>query len=877
MKDWLQRPLWLGLVTLLHSACPCTAAEYDLIIRHGRIVDGSGNPWFHGDVAVKGDRIVQVGRVAGEANRVIDASGLVVAPGFIDMHSHSDWLLLEDGDAQSKIRQGVTTEVIGESSSVGPFKGRLPPHKASVKGENVEISRLRDYFAAIERSGISVNVASYVGEGQVWECVMGRSFDRPGREELEEMKRLVAEAMGDGAFGLSTALMMPPSSLATTGDLIELCRVVREHGGIYSTHMRDEGLGVFDSVKEAIQIGETAGVPVDIIHLKIAEQTFWGRMKEVVALIEEARRRGVNVQANVYPYTRGNNDLVSIIPPWAHEGGYSKLLERLKDPAQRERLKRDIRSGVTGWYNHYTAVGGDWRRMLISANNAYQGLTMDRVIAMKSEGKSPPPDPLDVLFDLLIEQNGSVSTVFAHHTEEDMTVALIQPWCSIGSDGSALAIEGPLRRGNPHPRSFGTFTRVLGVYARERGLLRLEDAVRKMTSLNAAKIGLRDRGFLRTGAFADFAIFDEKRIIDRATYEDPFQYSAGVEYVIVNGQVVIDKGVHTGARPGRALRHTSGVATTVGSPTSQEPLLREEQPRMLVSAYAGEGPAWHAPSSSLYFTGNNRITRLDSNGTTHVFREPSGGANGLLFDPQGRLIVCEAQNRRVTRTDENGSITILAGSYGGRKFNSPNDLTIDSRGRIYFSDPRYGARDTMEMRDAEGQLVEGVYRIDAPGKVERVITHEVERPNGVLVSPDDKHLFVADNNNNKVGGARKLWRFDLNADGSVSPQSRKLIFDWKTSRGPDGLKMDKNNRLYVAAGLNAANLPFETVDPYRAGIYILSEDGSLLDFVAVPRDEVTNCAIGGPNLQTLFITAGSTLWTIRMGASGQVLVPAKGR
>jgi len=337
--------------------------------------------------------------------------------------------------------------------------------------------------------------------------------------------------------------------------LIELCKVVREHGGIYSTHMRDEGLGVFDSVKEAIQIGERAGVPVDIIHLKIADEKYWGRMNEVVALIEAARRHGVNVQANVYPYTRGNNDLVSIIPPWAHEGGRSQLLARLKVPAQRIRLKQDIRNGVPGWYNHYTAVGGDWRRMLISANNTYKGLTMERVIALKSEGKTSPPDPLDVLFDLLIEQNGSVSTVYAHHTEEDMNLALSQPWCSIGSGGSALAAEGPLRRGNPHPRNFGTFPRVLGVYARERGLLRLEDAVRKMTSLNAAKIGIRDRGLVRPGMFADMAIFDEKRVIDRSTYDEPFQYSEGVDYVIVNGQVVIDQGAHTGAHPGRPLRH----------------------------------------------------------------------------------------------------------------------------------------------------------------------------------------------------------------------------------------------------------------------------------------------------------------------------------
>jgi N-acyl-D-aspartate/D-glutamate deacylase/sugar lactone lactonase YvrE len=847
--------------------------EFDLVIRHGRIVDGTGNPWFNGDVAIKGDRIAALGRVTGEAKREIDARGLVVAPGFIDMHSHSDWLLLEDGGAPSKIRQGVTTEVLGEGSSAGPSKGKLVARPVSIQNQSAQIHTLGEYFAAVERSGIAVNVASYVGEGNIWQCVMGQSFERPSPAELQKMKELVAEAMRDGAFGLSTALMMPPGSLATTDDLVELCKVVREYGGIYSSHIHDEGLGVFDSVKQAIEIGERAGVPVDVIHLKIADQQYWGRMKEVVALIEDARRRGVNVQANVYPYTRGNNDLSSIIPPWAHEGGRTEMLARLKDPTQRTRLKQDIRDGLPGWYNHYTAVGGDWSRMLISANNSYKGMTMDRVIARKSEGKTPTPDPLDVLFDLLIEEDGSVGTVYAHHTEEDMNLALVQPWCSIGSDGSAFATEGLLRRGHPHPRNFGTFPRVLGVYARERGLLRLEDAVRKMTSLNAAKLGIRDRGVLQPGLFADIVIFDPQRVIDRSTYEEPFQYADGIEQVIVNGQIVLAQGKSTTARPGRALQHHFAVPSLDEADSRDvSPLTTPgEKAKPLAATHAGEGPAWHAPSRSLYFTGGDRITRFDADGKEHVFREPTGGANGLLFDAQGRLVVCESSNRRVTRTEADGQITVLADSYRGMKFNTPNDLTIDSKGRIYFSDPRYGSRDTMEMRDVDGKLVEGVYRIDAPGKVERVIGREVERANGLLVSPDGRFLFVADNNNNTVGGARKLWRFDLRPDGNVDAQSRKLIFDWTTSRGPDGFKIDQAGRLFVAAGLNKAAPPYETVEPHPAGIYILSQEGKLLDFVPVPKDEVTNCAFGGDDLKTLYITAGGTLWSIRVNTPGQII------
>lgn len=530
----------LVLLVSLTVGASHAADSFDVLIRGGQVVDGTGNPWFHADIGIRGDRIVAIGKLDdATAKTVIDAKGKVVAPGFIDMHSHSDLLLLEDGNAPSKIRQGVTTEVLGEGSSAGPSKsGRF--------------KRLSDYFDEIDRAKVAVNVASYVGLDNVWQGVMGSSFERPNAAQIEKMKTILDEALQDGAYGLSSALAMPPGSLANTDDLVELCRVVAKRGGIFSTHNRNEGTGVFDAVKEAIDVGERAGVPVDVIHLKIADQKFWGRMPEVIELIEAARGRGVNVQANVYPYTRGNNNLSSIIPPWAHEGGTAKLIGRLKDASLRPRLKQEIRSGLPGWYNHYTAVGGDWSRMLVSGKGGYEGLTMDRVMTARIKGQDR--DSLDELFDILIEHGGSVPTVYEHHTEEDMNLALRQPWCSIGSDGSAYAIEGPLRRGNPHPRNFGTFPRVLGVYVRERNVLRLEDAIRKMTSLNAAKIGLKDRGQLRVGAFADVTVFDLQQVIDKSTYNNPFQYSEGIEHVLVNGQVVLAKGEPTQAKPGRSLR-----------------------------------------------------------------------------------------------------------------------------------------------------------------------------------------------------------------------------------------------------------------------------------------------------------------------------------
>jgi N-acyl-D-amino-acid deacylase len=555
------RHAWVFLVLLFPPFLATLPAqkkdpEYDLLIRNGKIVDGTGNPWTYADIAVRGDKIVAMEKVLpGSAKHEIDARGLIVAPGFIDMHSHSDFVLLEDGAAQSKIRQGVTTEVLGESESAGPYQGSLFPRKATIKGKETRWTTLGEYFDVVEKAGVATNVTSFVGLGNIWKSVMGSSHQRPTAVQLERMKALVEEAMKGGAMGLSCALAMPPDSLATTDDLVELCKVAARYGGIFVVHVRNEGTEVFTAIKEAIEIGRRAGIAVEILHIKIADQQYWGRMNEVIKLVDDARKNGINIGANIYPYTRGNNNLASILPPWAHEGGTAAMLARLKDPMDRVKLKKDIREGIAGWYNHYTAVGGDWSRMLISARGSYEGLTMDRILAARTKGKNPQPDLLDEMFDLLLEAGGSLSTIYDHHTEKDMNLALQQPWCSIGSDGLALATEGVLRRGNPHPRSFGTFPRVLGVYVRQRGLLRLEDAVRKMTSQNAAMLGLTDRGLLRPGNFADITLFDPERVIDRATYTQPFQYSEGIEFVIVNGEIVLERGKHTGARPGRALRH----------------------------------------------------------------------------------------------------------------------------------------------------------------------------------------------------------------------------------------------------------------------------------------------------------------------------------
>jgi N-acyl-D-amino-acid deacylase len=515
------------------------AQDFDLLIRGGRIVDGAGNPAYTGDLGIRQGRIAAIGFLpAKTATRIIDARGLTVAPGFIDMHNHSDFTIVEDGNAQSMVRQGVTSMIFGEGGSAAPSK-RWPDFNA--------------YFAQLLRQGISTNIGTYVGSSEIWTWVHGEKAGPPTPAELDRMRAIVRQAMEQGALGVASSLSGPPGSWIDTDTLVAMCEVAAHYGGIYSTHMRTEGQGVFEAVAEAISIGRRAHIPVDIIHLKIAEHKMWGQMPELTASIAAARAQGQDVQANVYPYRAGQNNLSAIIPPWAQEGGPQAMIARLEDPKLRPRLEDEINHGIPGsnWYDHYTATGSWQGMLLVSFSNPkykqFEGKRMSDVItALGKPG-------IDVLFELLENNNGSVPTVYFHHSEEDMRYALKQPWVSIGSDGTAVTAEGKLAEGHPHPRYFGTFPRILGRYVREEKVLTLEDAIRKMTSANAAKAHQYDRGLLRPGMAADVTIFNAATIIDNATYEKPHQYATGVEYVIVNGKLVLDKGRHTGARPGKIL------------------------------------------------------------------------------------------------------------------------------------------------------------------------------------------------------------------------------------------------------------------------------------------------------------------------------------
>ena len=516
----------------------------DLVIENGLLIDGSGSPARQADLGIRAGHIVSIGSLKGRPRtRTINAAGLVVSPGFIDMHNHSDETLIDDPRCESMVRQGVTTMVLGEGNSAGPIP----------KGIR-EWATLGEYFDFIEKHKVATNIASYVGQTQIWTYIKGSALQEATPSQMEKMKAEVSQAMQDGAMGLSSSLLMPPSSLITTPQLVELAKVAKQYGGIYSTHIRDEGAGVFRSVAEAIEVARGAQIPVDIIHLKVADQKFWGQMKEVISMIDKARGSGLDVRANVYPYTAGQNNLRAIIPPWAHDGGNTQMLERLEKPADRERLKKEIRSGLPNWYNHYLATGGGWDGMLLVSLKserfkAFTGKKMSELIrAQKGQ------DDVEVLFDVLLAEEGSVPCVFFHHSEDDMTYAMRQPYTSIGSDGAAIANDGPSRSMNPHPRWYGTFPRVLGRYVREKQVLTLEEAIKKMTSMNAEKIGLKARGLLKEGYWADLTLFDPSTVADRATYEQPHQYPVGIPYVIVNGEVVLDNDKHSGRLPGQVLR-----------------------------------------------------------------------------------------------------------------------------------------------------------------------------------------------------------------------------------------------------------------------------------------------------------------------------------
>ena len=533
-----------------------TPKDFDLVIKNGTVIDGSGRTGYMADVGIKGDRIASIGKLSeASTNRVIDAKGLVVAPGFIDMLGQSESYLLIDNRAMSKIMMGVTTEITGEGESIAPINDRLIKEQEDfIRRYNLTIDwrTLDEYFRRLEKQGTGVNLGTFIGATQVREFVIGFDNRPPTPSELEQMKSLVAEAMRNGALGLSTSLQYVPARFASTDEIVELAKVAQQHGGVYATHQRSEANALDESLAEVFEIGRRAQIPVEIWHLKTAYKKNWGRMPEVLEKIRKAQNQGLDITADVYPYIAGSTSLSACLPPWTLEGGTAKMLDRLRDPAIRGRLKKEIMTDAREWENIYLGSGGPGGVLIGSVVNreveSMQGKRISQIA--QEQGK----DPLDAVFDLILADHGQTGAIYFMMSEADLRAAMQAPFVSFCTDSGARATDGPLAGAKSHPRGWGSYPRILGHYVREEKLLTLENAINKMTGMPAERVKLRDRGFLRTGMYADITVFDPQRVIDRATFEMPNQYPEGIQYVIVNGQISVDAGKRTSALAGRPLR-----------------------------------------------------------------------------------------------------------------------------------------------------------------------------------------------------------------------------------------------------------------------------------------------------------------------------------
>ena len=555
-----RKSLYLAIVfTAFFLVAPLVTAQkstYDYIISDARIVDGTGAPWFRGDIAISGDRIAAMGDLRNaSAKKRVDGSKFVAAPGFIDVQGQSEFNLLIDNRAASKITQGVTTEITGEGTSIAPLNDRMIDDlkdNAQKYGVKLDWHSLDEYLNRLDRAHPAINLGTFVGAGGVRTYVMGKENRPATAAELEQMRQLVAQAMQQGAFGLSTALEYVPDVFASTDEIIELAKVARRYGGVYFTHQRSEADAIFQSLDEVFSISERAGISTTIWHLKTAYSENFGRMPEVLRKIEQARARGIDVAASVYPYTRASNGLTACFPSWVSEGGTEKMIERLKDPVQRARVKKEMNEQSATWENEWLGSGGPPGVTLIQVVNPelrkYEGMNFEEI------GRETGKDPRDAAMDIAIADHGNSAVVIAIMRDDDVRAAVSNPLVTYGSDSEAQAEDGPLSKTKAHPRAFGTFSRILAEYVREQHTMRLEEAVRKMTSQAASRVGITDRGILRPGMFADIVIFDPETIRDTATYNDPLHYSTGINAVFVNGKPVVLDGKITDERPGRALR-----------------------------------------------------------------------------------------------------------------------------------------------------------------------------------------------------------------------------------------------------------------------------------------------------------------------------------
>src|SRR5712691_3424010 len=536
-------------------ACVGAAADFDIIVKNGTVYDGTGGEPQHVDLAIRNDRIAGIGDFkTAKAKMIVDAAGLAVAPGFINMLSWSNESLIQDGRSQSEIRQGVTTEIMGEGESMGPVNDRVREHmlrqQTDIKYE-IKWNTLAEYLRYLETRGISCNVASFIGAATIREYVVGFEDKAPTPEQLNQMRELVGKEMEAGALGIGTALIYPPAFYAKTEELIELCKVAAKYQGKYISHMRSEGNRLLEAFDELVRISREAKIPAEVYHIKAAGRQNWGKIDNLLSQIEAARKEGLNIRANMYTYTAAGTGLDACFPPWTEDGGYEALFKRLRDPATREKIKAEVKIDSDKWENLYLATGSPDKILLVAFKSEklkpLTGKTLAEVAKMRGK------DPIDTAMDLVAEDESRVGTVYFMMSEENVKKEIAKPWISFGSDEASQSPEGVFLKSNPHPRAYGNFARVLGKYVRDEKLITLPGAIRRLSAQPATNLGLDDRGFLKEGMFADVVVFDPATIADRATFEKPHQLAIGMKHVFVNGMQVMKDGEHTGAKPGRAL------------------------------------------------------------------------------------------------------------------------------------------------------------------------------------------------------------------------------------------------------------------------------------------------------------------------------------
>jgi N-acyl-D-amino-acid deacylase len=554
MKNNIHRIISLLLLLALTVTSYAQESQFDVVIKGGTVYDGSGGPPRKVDIGIKGDRIAAVGNLSrATAKSIVDAKGLAVAPGFINMLSHSETSWFVDDRSLSELRQGVTTQIFGESS-MGPLSDEMKQRRRPTQGDirfDLNWTTLAEYLRLLEKRGISQNVASFIGASTIREHVIGLEDKPPTPAQLDQMRELVRREMEEGALGITTALIYPPAFFAKTEELIELCKVAAKYKGKYSAHMRSEGVQLLEAVQETIRISREAGLPVHIYHLKASGEANWPKMDQAIKLIEDARRKGVKIAADMYTYPAGGTGLDASLPPWVFDGGREAAYKRLRDPAMRQKIAEAVRTPSNDWENLYLLAGSPERLLLASfRNDALKPLTGKTLAEVaKMRGK----DPIETIMDLLLEDQSRIGTIYFLMSEDNIKKQIKLPWVSFGSDAASISAEGVFLKSAAHPRTYGNFARLLGKYVRDEKVISLTEAIRKLTSLPAGELGIKDRGLLKQGMFADVVIFDPATVGDRSTFQDPHQYSVGVRDVFVNGKQVLKNNEHTGVKPGRAV------------------------------------------------------------------------------------------------------------------------------------------------------------------------------------------------------------------------------------------------------------------------------------------------------------------------------------